>query len=44
MSVMNHFSSISKGVVDVRDAIYFGALICLFLFLNVVAIDRLKAA
>lgn len=43
MSVMNHFSSISKGVVDLRDAVYFGALICLFLFLNVVAIDRLKA-
>lgn len=44
MSVMNHFASISKGVVDLRDAIYFASLICLFLFLNVVAIDRLKAA
>jgi ABC-2 type transport system permease protein len=44
MSVMYHFSSISKGVVDARDAIYFASLICLFLFLNVVAIDRLKAA
>jgi ABC-2 type transport system permease protein len=44
MSVMYHFSSISKGVVDLRDAIYFASLICLFLFLNVVAIDRLKAA
>lgn len=44
LSVMNHYSDISKGVVDFRDAVYFGALICLFLFLNVVAIDRLKAA
>ena len=44
LSVMNHYSDISKGVVDLRDAIYFGALIGLFLFLNVVAIDRLKAA
>jgi gliding motility-associated transport system permease protein len=44
LSVMNHFSDISKGVVDLRDAIYFGTLICLFLFLNVVAVDRLKAA
>jgi ABC-2 type transport system permease protein len=44
LSVMNHFSQISKGVVDLRDAIYFGALITLFLFLNVVAVDRLKAA
>jgi hypothetical protein len=41
---MNHFSDISKGVVDLRDAIYFAALICLFLVLNVVALDRLKAA
>jgi ABC-2 type transport system permease protein len=44
LSVMNHFSDISKGVVDLRDAIYFAALICLFLVLNVVALDRLKAA
>ena len=44
LSVMNHFSDISKGVVDFRDAVYFASLICLFLFLNVVAIDRLKAA
>ncbi len=44
LSVMNHFSEISKGVVDFRDAVYFATLICLFLFLNVVAIDRLKAA
>jgi ABC-2 type transport system permease protein len=44
LSVMNHFSEISKGVVDFRVAVYFATLICLFLFLNVVAIDRLKAA
>ena len=44
LSVMNHFSDISKGVVDFRDLVYFATLICLFLFLNVVAIDRLKAA
>lgn len=44
LSVMNHFADISKGVVDFRDAVYFASLICLFLFLNVVAIDRLKAA
>ena len=44
LSVMNHFSDISKGVVDLRDAVYFATLIGLFLFLNVVAVDRLKAA
>lgn len=44
ISVMNHFVDISKGVVDIRDIIYFTSLIVAFLFLNVVAIDRLKAA
>lgn len=44
MSVMNHFTTISRGVVDIRDAVYFASLILLFLFLNVVAVDRLKAA
>jgi gliding motility-associated transport system permease protein len=44
LSVVIHFNEISKGVVDIRDIVYFGSLIVLFLFLNVVAIDRLKAS
>ncbi len=44
LSVVIHFTEISKGVVDLRDIVYFGSLIVLFLFLNVVAIDRLKAS
>lgn len=44
LSVVIHFTEISKGVVDIRDIVYFGSLIVLFLFLNVVAIDRLKAS
>jgi ABC-2 type transport system permease protein len=44
LSVMIHFTDISKGVVDIRDIIYFASLIGLFLILNVIAIDRLKGA
>ncbi|MCG8546687.1 MAG: ABC transporter permease [Alphaproteobacteria bacterium] len=44
LSVMIHFSDISKGVVDIRDIVYFASLIVLFLFLNVIAVDRLKGA
>jgi ABC-2 type transport system permease protein len=44
LSVVIHFNEISKGVVDIRDIVYFGSVIVLFLFLNVVAIDRLKAS
>jgi ABC-2 type transport system permease protein len=44
LSVIIHFNNISKGVLDLRDLIYFGSLIAMFLFFNVIAIDRLKAA
>ena len=44
MSVMIHFNDISKGVVDLRDIVYFGSMIVLFLCLNLIAIDRLKAS
>lgn len=44
LSVIVHFNEISKGVLDLRDVIYFGSLIAMFLFFNAIAIDRLKAA
>jgi ABC-2 type transport system permease protein len=44
LSVMIHFTDIAKGVVDLRDIVYFGSLIVLFLFFNVVIVDRMKAA
>jgi len=44
LSVIVHFNEISKGLLDIRDVVYFGSLIAMFLFLNVIAVDRLKAA
>ncbi|HEX2594586.1 MAG TPA: ABC transporter permease subunit [Rhizomicrobium sp.] len=42
-SFLTHFQSISKGVIDLRDVIFFGSLAALFLTANVVIIDLKKA-
>jgi ABC-2 type transport system permease protein len=42
-SFLAHFNAIIKGVIDLRDVIYFGSLILLFLFANVVAVEFKKA-
>jgi ABC-2 type transport system permease protein len=44
MSFLTHFSAITKGVIDIRDFIFFGSLIAVFLFANVVAVDAKKGA
>ena len=38
-SFLTHFTAISRGVIDLRDVIFFFSLITLFLFGNVVAVD-----
>lgn len=43
LSFLTHFTDISKGVLDLRDVLYFLSLIIVFLFANMLAIDRLKA-
>jgi ABC-2 type transport system permease protein len=43
LSFLAHFNDISKGVLDIRDVIYFVSLIGVFLFANAVAVERLKA-
>jgi ABC-2 type transport system permease protein len=43
-SFLTHFNAIQKGVIDVRDLVFFGSLIALFLFANAVLIDLRKAA
>jgi ABC-2 type transport system permease protein len=43
LSFLSHFTNISKGVLDLRDVVYFGSLIAVFLFANAVAVERLKA-
>jgi ABC-2 type transport system permease protein len=42
-SFLTHFQAISSGVIDLRDLIFFGSLIALFLLVNVVVVDLKKA-
>jgi len=43
LSFLTHYTDISKGVLDLRDVLYFLSLITVFLFANMLAVDRLKA-
>jgi ABC-2 type transport system permease protein len=42
-SFLTHFNAISKGVIDVRDIIYFFSLIIFWLFLTAILIEMKKA-
>ncbi|MGA7676628.1 MAG: ABC transporter permease [Rhizomicrobium sp.] len=42
-SFLTHFSSITQGVIDLRDVVFFGSLIALFLAANVVIVDLSKS-
>ena len=41
-SFMTHFNSISKGVIDLRDVIFYGSLIGCFLLANTIILDAKK--
>ena len=43
LSFLTHFDSINKGVIDLRDIIYYLVLISFWLYANVVIIDTRKA-
>ncbi len=43
MGFLTHFESISKGVLDARDVLFFGSLIVVWLFATVVVLDLRKA-
>lgn len=43
MSFLSHFVSISKGVIDLRDLIYFALTIAFWLYASAVVIDLKKA-
>ena len=43
LSFLTHFESISRGVVELRDLVYFAGLIAFFVFANVVVIEMKKA-
>lgn len=42
-SFLTHFESIKKGVIDIRDIIYFTALISFWLYANCVVLDAKKS-
>ncbi len=43
-SFLTHFEALSKGVVDLRDVLFFGSVITAFLFMNALILDWKKAA
>lgn len=43
MSVLSHFDSIQKGIIDIRDLIYFTVLIAFWLYANIITIEAKKA-
>jgi ABC-2 type transport system permease protein len=42
-SFLTHFTAIRKGVIDLRDIVYFTSLIAFWLYANTVAVDARKA-
>ncbi len=44
LSFMTHFSSINKGVIDLRDLVYFVVLIAVWLYANTIIVRTRKAA
>jgi ABC-2 type transport system permease protein len=42
LSFLTHFESISKGVIDVRDLLYFAMLIGFFLLATTIVLDARK--
>jgi ABC-2 type transport system permease protein len=43
MSALIHFEALSRGVIDLRDLLYFASVIVSFLFMNALIIDWKKA-
>jgi len=41
-SFLTHFNSIQKGVIDLRDIIFFTSLIAVWLYANMLAIESGK--
>jgi ABC-2 type transport system permease protein len=43
LSFLTHFSSITKGVIDIRDLTYFALLIGAFLYANTIVLQWKQA-
>jgi ABC-2 type transport system permease protein len=42
-SFLTHFNAVTRGVIDAKDAMFFGSMIVAFLFANVAIVDLKKA-
>jgi ABC-2 type transport system permease protein len=42
-SFLTHFDAISRGVIDMRDMLYFASVIMIWLFANAIVINARKA-
>ena len=42
LSFLSHFSSLSKGVIDIRDFIYYISLIGVFIYINIELVNLKK--
>jgi ABC-2 type transport system permease protein len=43
LSFLTHFANISKGVIELRDLVYFGLVIGAFLFANTIVLQWKQA-
>jgi ABC-2 type transport system permease protein len=43
MTVTSHFQAIGRGVVDLRDVVYFASLIAFFLYVNVETLENRRS-
>ncbi len=43
LSFLSHYASLARGVIDVRDVIYFASLISCWLYANTLVVDMKKA-
>jgi ABC-2 type transport system permease protein len=43
LSFLTHFASIKKGVIDIRDLVYFGLVIGGFLYANTIVLQWKQA-
>lgn len=44
MSFLTHFQGIIRGVIDLRDVIFFGSVIGVFLYANALVVDLMKGS
>ena len=44
LSLLTHFNAVTKGVIELRDIIYFASMMAVWLLATIVAIDLKKAA